>query len=147
MPSFIVRTKIKAPMQSVWTNFNAALLAKLSPPLPTVKIIRFDGCAQDDLVILELNLIVKKVIWSSKITASEQTATYCSFTDEGIEVPLGITQWKHVHRIEFLTEETCQIVDHIRFTTSNTLLDMLLFPFIWGMIVYRIPLYKHFLNT
>lgn len=146
MPSFSVRTRINAPMQDVWTQFDAALLSKLSPPFPKVRIVRFDGCQTGDLVSLELNLLVAKLIWTSQITDSIQNEDFCAFVDEGVKMPFGLTAWRHEHRIEKHDLKSCTIVDQISFKTNYLLLDFLLFPLFWGMIVYRIPLYKLYLN-
>ncbi len=146
MPSFQVRTRVQAPMQQVWTMFDAALLKKLSPPFPQVRIVRFDGCQTGDIVTLELNLLVAKPLWTSHITSSVQNEDACAFVDEGVEMPLGLSAWRHEHRIEKYDVKSAEIVDKISFRTKYWLLDYLLFPLFWGMIVYRIPLYKLYLN-
>jgi ligand-binding SRPBCC domain-containing protein len=146
MPSFQVRTQVNAPMQYVWSRFDETLLAKLSPPFPQVRILAFDGCQTGDQVSLELNLLLYKPIWTSQISSSEQTENYCVFVDEGIVMPFGLRYWRHAHRIEKNDTETCTIVDQISFNSNYWLLDYLLIPFLWGMIVYRIPLYKRFLT-
>ena len=84
MPSFNIQTKIGASMSFVWSQFNEALLKKISPPFPKVNIQRFDGCSKGDLVILEINLLFMKVIWSSEITYSQQDSNQSVFIDEGI---------------------------------------------------------------
>jgi len=146
MPSFRVRTRVNAPMQVVWTLFNEELLKKLSPPFPQVRIVRFDGCQTGDIVALELNLLFAKPVWTSHITDSIQSEDVCAFVDEGVEMPLGLTAWRHEHRIEKRDATSADIVDNISFRTNYWLLDYLLFPLFWGMIVYRIPLYKLYLN-
>jgi len=66
--------------------------------------------------------------------------------DEGVIVPFGIKTWRHEHRIEVNNTTQSVIIDKIQFQTNYKLLDWLLFPLIWGMIAYRIPLYKKLLN-
>ena len=146
MPSFRVRTRVNAPMQDVWTQFDATLLKKLSPPFPQVRIVRFDGCQTGDIVTLELNLMLAKPLWTSKITDSVQGEQACYFVDEGVEMPLGLTAWRHEHRMEKIDPKSTYIVDDISFKSKNWLLDYLLLPLFWGMIVYRIPFYKLYLN-
>lgn len=146
MPSFQVRTRVNASMKDVWTLFDATLLAKLSPPFPKVRIVRFDGCQTGDMVSLELNLLFAKLPWTSQITDSIQKEDVCAFVDEGVEMPFGLRAWRHEHRIEKQDVTSCTIVDQISFKTNYLLLDYLLFPLFWGMIVYRIPLYKLYLN-
>jgi hypothetical protein len=62
-------------MQNVWTQFDADLLKKLSPPFPQVRIVRFDGCQTGDIVTLELNLVLAKPLWTSKITGAMNIAS------------------------------------------------------------------------
>ena len=92
MPSFNIQTRIGSSMPFVWSQFNEALLKKISPPFPRVIIKRFDGCNNGDLVILEIDLIFIQVIWSSEITYAKQDSEHCVFIDEGIQVPFGINK-------------------------------------------------------
>ena len=147
MPSFKIQTKIGASMPFVWSQFNEALLKKISPPFPKVNIQRFDGCKPGDLVILEINLIFIQVTWSSKITYAKQDSNQSVFIDEGIKVPFGINHWKHEHSIIKIDDDQCYILDFIPYKTSNVFLDMILFPFLWGMIFYRKPFYQKYLTN
>lgn len=147
MPSFKIQTKIDSSISQVWSQFNEELLKKISPPFPSVQIIRFDGCSKGDLVILEINLLILKVIWSSQITSFNQDSTQFSFVDEGIQVPFGIKKWKHEHSIIKIDEMHCYIQDLVTFKTSFVFLDLILFPFLWGMIFYRKPFYKKYLTN
>lgn len=147
MPTFKIQTKIGAAMPFVWSQFNEALLRKISPPYPKVNIKRFDGCKEGDLVILEINLLFIRVIWSSKISYSKQDDKQSTFIDEGITVPFGITHWKHEHSIIKIDDSQCYILDFVTYKTSNVFLDMILFPFLWGMIFYRKPFYKKYLTN
>ena len=146
MPSYKIQTEIGAAMPFVWSQFNEALLRKISPPFPQVNIKRFDGCNKGDLVILEINLLFTRVIWSSKITYSNQDIHQSTFIDEGITVPFGIKYWKHEHSIIKIDESKCYILDYVTYKTSNIFLDIILFPFLWGMIIYRKPFYKKYLT-
>ena len=134
-------------MPFVWSQFNEALLKKISPPFPQVNIQRFDGCKTGDLVILEINLLLIRVIWSSKIIYDQQDSKQSVFIDEGIQVPFGINLWKHEHSIIKIDESRCYIQDFITYKTSNVFLDMILFPFLWGMIFYRKPFYQKYLTN
>jgi ligand-binding SRPBCC domain-containing protein len=147
MPSFKIQTKIDSSISQVWSQFNEELLKKISPPFPSVQIIRFDGCSKGDLVILEINLLILKVIWSSQIISFNQDSTQFSFVDEGIQVPFGIKKWKHEHSIIKIDEMHCYIQDLVTFKTSFVFLDLILFPFLWGMIFYRKPFYKKYLTN
>ncbi|MEY4384047.1 MAG: hypothetical protein RI995_1589 [Bacteroidota bacterium] len=146
MPKFELTCRVSASMPHVWKLFTADLLAKLAPPFPIAQIIRFDGCQANDHVIIELDFLVYKTQWTSMITSYQSDGQSHVFVDEGIKVPFGIIQWRHEHRIESAGGDESLIIDKIQFQTNNKLLDLLLFPFIWGMIAYRMPLYKKHLR-
>ncbi len=146
MPKFELTCRVSASMPFVWKHFTADLLAKLAPPFPIARIIRFDGCQANDQVIIELDFLIYKTRWTSKITSYQFDSQSHVFVDEGVIVPFGIVAWKHEHRIEASGENSTLVIDKIQFQTNNKLLDLLLFPLIWGMIAYRMPLYKKHLR-
>ncbi len=146
MPAFEFRCQVSAAMPAVWKKFTAELLAKLSPPYPIARIIRFDGCQANDQVHLTLDFLIYQTDWTSRITSYQFDGDSHVFVDEGIQVPFGIQHWRHEHRIETYPSGGTMIIDKIQFQTQYKLLDWLLFPFIWGMIAYRMPLYKKHLR-
>ncbi len=146
MPSFRVETRITSPIDSVWALFDQNLLSKLSPPFPPVSINRFDGCQKGDLVQLEIKLGFFSLFWDSEITEDYQGADKIYFIDEGRRIPLGIKQWKHEHILEKINAEETMVIDQITYSTSSKFLDILLYPLLWGMIIYRKPLYKSLLT-
>jgi ligand-binding SRPBCC domain-containing protein len=146
MLSYSISTSIQAPISYVKELFTANLLLRLSPPFPRVSLQRFDGCKKDDNVILEINLVFTKVTWSSLITEDKLTADEWFFIDEGVKMPFGLNYWQHKHRVKKINEESCEIIDEISFDTRNEFLNYLLFPFLWGMIFYRKPLYQKYLS-
>jgi ligand-binding SRPBCC domain-containing protein len=125
---------------------NSTKAAKLAPPFPIARIIQFDGCQVNDKVCIELDFLLYKTRWNSEITAYQADATSYVFVDEGTRVPFGIKIWRHEHRIEAISENDSAVIDKIQFQTNYKLLDWLLFPLIWGMIAYRLPLYKKYLH-
>ncbi len=146
MLSYSISTSIQAPISHVKELFTANLLMRLSPPFPRVTLQRFDGCKKDDNVILEINLVFTKVTWSSLITEDKLTADEWFFIDQGVKMPFGLNYWQHKHRVKKINEESCEIIDEISFDTRNEFLNYLLFPFLWGMIFYRKPLYQKYLS-
>lgn len=146
MLSYQITTPIQASVPSVKILFTEELLLKLSPPFPQVTLIRFDGCKKDDQVILQINLLLTQLIWSSLITAENQTEEEWYFIDEGVEMPFGLKYWRHKHRVKKIDQLSCEIIDEISFDTRNAFLNYLLFPFLWGMIFYRKPFYKKYLS-
>lgn len=146
MLSYSISTSIQAPISHVKELFTANLLMRLSPAFPRVTLQRFDGCKKDDNVILEINLVFTKVTWSSLITEDKLTADEWFFIDQGVKMPFGLNYWQHKHRVKKINEESCEIIDEISFDTRNEFLNYLLFPFLWGMIFYRKPLYQKYLS-
>lgn len=146
MPNFQITCRVSASLPYVWSKFDQSLLAKLAPPFPIARIIQFDGCQVNDKVCIELDFLLYKTRWNSEITAYQVDATSYVFVDEGTRVPFGIKTWRHVHRIESISEQESAVIDKIQFQTNYKLLDWLLFPLIWGMIAYRLPLYKKYLH-
>ncbi len=146
MAQFKIQTPISASMQEVWAKFDKALLLKISPPFPKVNIRRFDGCLQGDEVELEIHVFGLKILWTSHITESSETADKIYFIDEGRIVPFGIHTWKHVHSIISTGKDTCIVEDFVTYQTKFTILDYLLFLMLWGMMLYRKPFYQKYLT-
>jgi len=146
MPKFELTCKVSASIPYVWKLFTADLLSKLAPPFPIARIIRFDGCQANDQVVIELDFLLYKTRWTSVITSYQTDGQSHVFVDEGTQVPFGIIQWRHEHRIESINAQETKVIDKIHFQTNYKLLDLLLFPLIWGMIAYRMPLYKKHLR-
>jgi ligand-binding SRPBCC domain-containing protein len=146
MLSFTLSSPVKAPLSHIKEHFTSDLLLKLSPPFPRVSLERFDGCKKDDQVILNINLLLTKLTWSSLITAENDTPEEWYFIDEGVEMPFGLRFWRHKHRVKEVNPLHSLIIDEISFDTGMSFLNYLLFPFLWGMIFYRKPLYKKYLS-
>lgn len=146
MLSYKITTPIQASVSHVKILFTEELLLKLSPPFPQVSLKRFDGCKKDDQVILQINLLLTQLTWSSLITEENQTEEEWYFIDEGVEMPFGLKYWQHKHRVKKIDQQSCEIIDEISFDTRNAFLNYLLFPFLWGMIFYRKPFYKKYLS-
>ena len=100
----------------------------------------------NDKVCIELDFLLYQTRWYSVISSFKADASSYVFVDEGTSVPFGIKTWRHEHRIESISPNECAIIDKIQFQTNYKLLDWLLFPLIWGMIIYRIPFYKKYLH-
>ncbi|MCC5945997.1 MAG: hypothetical protein JJT94_13785 [Bernardetiaceae bacterium] len=136
-----ISTQVNADAQIVWDNFNQDLFEKLNPPFPPARLLRYDGNQPGDEVHIELNFIIFKQLWISKITAQEITDKEFYFIDEGSKLPFFLTAWKHKHRICRHKNATL-IIDEISYKTPNRILDWLLYPALWLQFVYRKPIYK-----
>lgn len=146
MLSFTLTSPVQAPLSHIKEHFTSDLLINLSPPFPQVSLERFDGCRKADQVILKINLLITQLTWSSIITDEVLADDEWFFVDEGVTMPFGLRFWRHKHRVKEVNPLHSLIIDEISFDTGMTFLNYLLFPFLWGMIFYRKPLYKKYLS-
>jgi len=137
-----IKTRVQNNLRSIHQKFDQNLFEKLSPPLMTVKVERFDGCLKDHEVHLLIQSLIVRNKWISKITTSELNEKVFYFIDEGIEIPPPLKSWKHIHRVEAIDENSCYVIDDINFTSGSKALDVLLYPFLFGMFKFRQPIYK-----
>lgn len=135
-------TEVAGRPRQVLAGFTAALFRRLSPPLPAMNLLRFDGCQPGDVVRVELDFGVKKVLWESHITAAETTDTLCYFVDEGQLLPLRLHSWRHTHGMVALGEGRTRISDEVSFSTRPAWWGLLLYPGLYLMLLYRKPIYK-----
>ena len=82
-----IKTRVQNNLRSIHQKFDQNLFEKLSPPLMTVKVERFDGCLKDHEVHLLIQSLIVRNKWISKITTSELNEKVFYFIDEGIEIP------------------------------------------------------------
>lgn len=137
----IVETVVAQNYLQVKEGFTESLFLKLNPPFPPVKLIRFDGSEIGDLVSLELNFLLFKQNWTSKITESQLTEREYFFVDEGIQLPFFLNSWKHKHRL-VKNGNQCLIRDEITYQGPNKVITALLFPVLKGQFLYRKPIYQ-----
>ncbi len=137
----IISTPVNSTPMQVFRQFDQSLFLKLAPPFPPVKLIRFDGCRQGDVVSLQLNFLLFKQTWTSSITEQETTTEAIWFVDQGTQLPFFLTFWNHKHLIQ-KTEAGSEIVDEITFQSPWFLPEFLLYPVLWLQFVYRKPIYK-----
>ncbi len=147
MLKFSLQTTINATIDEVWKQFDKDLLEKLSPPFPIISISTFDGCEINDKVVIDMNFLITKTSWSSLIIENQNSENEKFFVDQGIKMPFGLTYWKHKHGLIKKNSTTTIILDAIEFETPSIILDYILFPLFYGMILYRKPLYKKLLST
>nr|WP_209331095.1 hypothetical protein [Lunatimonas salinarum] len=135
-------TQVDQHYLKVKEGFSSELLLKLNPPFPTVRLTRFDGSEVGDLVSLEINMLIAKVNWTSKITNSAITAEEYYFVDEGVSLPFFLRKWKHKHRIIRQGDEQTVIRDEISFSGRFSLLTPILYPVLYFQFLYRKPIYR-----
>lgn len=137
-----IQTHVSQPYQVVWQGFNEELFRKLSPPFPPVRVVRFDGCLAGDMVVLELNFLLFKQQWISRITEQQSSESEIYFVDEGTKLPFFLRFWRHRHRIIREKAGGTIIADEIEFKTPLWVTDYLMYPLLWAQFAYRKPIYK-----
>lgn len=143
----VIKTKIDKNYQIVFSKFNLQLFKALKPPFVQLEVERFDGCKKGDEVHLKMLLFGwLKQKWISHITADFKSEYEIYFVDEGAYLPPPLKKWKHIHRIDKINELSCFVIDDIEYTSGNVALDLLLYPALYLMFLYRKPIYKRVLS-
>ncbi len=144
MQRVLIRTRIKNKKpREIFARFDKDLFLELKPPLLNLELKRFDGCMKGHEVHLETSLFGKmKQEWVSLITEHGFSDQECYFIDEGKKLPPPLTFWRHRHRIVKYNELDSEIIDDITYTTGNGVLDKLIYPALYAMFSFRIPIYK-----
>ncbi len=138
----IIKTRIEKNFQLVFSKFNIELFRALKPPFVKLEVERFDGCKKGDEVHLNMVTFGKKQRWVSHITGDFQGDYEIYFVDVGVVLPPPLKKWTHIHRVQKINELASYIVDDIEYTSGNVALDLLLYPALYAMFFYRVPIYK-----
>ncbi|MCH7401669.1 hypothetical protein ACFOUP_14570 [Belliella kenyensis] len=141
MKHITISTKVEQSYLEVKEGFNQNLFKKLSPPFPPVKLLRFDGSNEGDLVSLELNFIFFKQTWTSIITKDHTDANEFYFIDKGIKLPFFLKKWQHKHRV-INDGKSSIIIDEIAYQAPFSWMTLLLYPALYLQFIYRKPIYK-----
>jgi ligand-binding SRPBCC domain-containing protein len=143
----LIKTRIEKNYQLLFSKFNIDLFKALKPPFVNLVVERFDGCKKGDEVHLKIDLFGKfNQKWISHITSEFRGDYEIYFVDEGAQLPPPLKKWKHIHRIEKIHELASYIVDDIEYTSGNMALDLAIYPALYLMFLYRIPIYKRVLS-
>lgn len=137
-------TPIDRDLKTVVRGFNRDLFLSLKPPGVSIDLQRFDGCKAGD----EIHILLKQPgftsQWISHITQDQQTEKQWFFVDEGKVLPWPLKAWKHLHKVEYLSENSCLIVDDIDFKCASRALEWLVYPVLWSTFAIRPKLYQKF---
>ena len=139
----ILRTAVAQPPAQVMAGFTRELFIALAPPFPKLRLLRFDGCRTGDQVEIELDTLVKRLLWTSLIVDDGQLADgTLFFVDEGQTLPPPLRYWRHRHLIQPGPQGGSIIVDNLEYRTATPALDALLYPAIWAQFAWRKPIYR-----
>ena len=138
-----VRTRVNLPMQGVREGFTRDLFKRVNPPFPPVSIVRYDGMEKGDLIHLELNFLLFKQSWVSRISANQTSDEEFFFIDEGLVLPFFLKHWHHKHRI-VKDGKSSMIIDEVNFRAPFFFADWLMWPFFYLLFLYRKPIYRRY---
>lgn len=138
----ILKTNVQENFRTVFQSFDLVLFKFLLPP--GAELIRFDGSKKGDMVHLKFNFPFKGE-WISVITENRETEDESYFIDRGEKLPLGIRTWLHKHIVEE-NGKFSTIIDDIKYSTGNVLLDLLYFLPLYFAFFPRKFLYKKYFN-
>ncbi len=130
-------------ISKIFVGFNKELFVKLAPPLPPVRLLRFDGCKENDIVQLEILLPFAPQRWDALITESVESEALIYFIDQGTRLPFFLKTWRHWHGIQQNPKgQGSQIIDDFEYTTPFGWLNYLMYPMLFLLFFYRKPIYK-----
>jgi ligand-binding SRPBCC domain-containing protein len=138
---FYQKVKIKnTKFEDVINSFHDIKFIKFLTYLQPIKIINWDGIQNDKLAFFKLWFLGWKN-FKVKHSNYKNNTDELSFTDRGIELPLGLKSWHHDHII-INNENEILIIDSLNIKHSNTLIGYIIFPFLILPIFIRFFLYK-----
>lgn len=138
----IVQTEVGSPMRQVQAAFNEQLLKKLNPPFPVARLRKYEGEQPGAQVWIELNFLLFRQLWKSRIVSRTESEVFLSFTDVGEQLPFFLRSWEHEHRLEALPAGRTRITDRLNFSTPWWLPHWLAQPVFKGLMLYRQPIYR-----
>lgn len=148
MKNIIIKTKIsnKSP-QELLQKFDEDLFKALKPPVINLKVTRFDGCKTGHEVHLAMDIFgLVNQEWVSLITDHGESFEECFFVDEGKKLPPPLKYWRHRHRLIRINDHESYVVDDITYSTGNSALDLIIYPALYSIFSFRIPVYKKLLK-
>jgi ligand-binding SRPBCC domain-containing protein len=138
-----ISTAVERSAEEVFLQFDQKLFDALQPPLPPVRILRFDGSEIGDKVQVRLFTGWKMEVWESVITERTIGEEELMFTDEGVTLPYFLKYWKHRHSVQKASEGSV-IVDDIEAGFANAITAALFYPVIYWQFLRRRPVYRRY---
>ncbi|MFM8270696.1 MAG: hypothetical protein ACKN9V_10955 [Pseudomonadota bacterium] len=134
--------QVKSTLQEIKTGFNQDLFLRLKPPFMSLKLERFDGCEKGHEVHLKMGMPGFLQGWVSEITESSQSDTVWEFVDEGKKLPAPFTFWRHIHRVEKISDTSCRVSDSIEYRCTSGLVERALWGPLWLSFSIRPRIYR-----
>ena len=126
----------------VFAGFTEELFEVLAPNLPPNRLLRYDGNAVGDFVIIELGVPPLTQEWVSEITAHEVGDDVSFFVDEGRALPWPLKRWRHTHWVKQVGPGRVAIVEDIDYSAGGRLMNALMRPALVAQFRARGPKYR-----
>ena len=139
----VFKTTIDRDLFTVSGGFNEQLFKSLMPPLGLARIVRYEGQEPGNIVEIGFRVPFMRN-WIVVIKDSWRHSREFVFVDRGLQVPLGIYFWQHIHKIVSLGKNRCVIVDEIEFESSFVIQDYLNYVLLYLMFCPRRFLYRKY---
>lgn len=136
--------QVKRPFAEVVEVFDRQLLTYLLPPLGT--LYQYEGQKIGDLVEVRFRIPLMKS-WKVIVKEHWETHREYGFTDRGLQVPLGIVYWQHMHRVIARDNHSVFIVDDIEYETHLKIWDYLIYLPLYLGFYLRKPLYRRYFHS
>jgi len=135
-------TTVRKPFKIVYKGYDHELL-KFMLPSPFARITRYEGQNPGDIIEICFKIPFMKN-WTAIIKESWLSHREYGFIDRGLRVPLGISYWKHTHRVVARDNNSVFIIDDIEYETSSKIWDKILYIPLFLMFYRRMFLYKKY---
>lgn len=143
--NLILKTNVRGHYLQVMDRFDESLFNALKPVGVKMIVTQFTGSKTGDTVVLEFTSPIKAK-WISKITDHGHDEDQAYFVDEGTQLPFPLKSWTHKHIVQRVDDERSIIVDDMTFSTGSSIVDYLLYPFMYIGFYPRKSSYKKYFN-
>ncbi len=141
-----LKTKVKGNYRAVIERFDRDLFEALIPKQGQLEIVEFTGSKTGDKVHLRFHSPIK-ADWISHITDDGINEKEAWFVDEGVQLPPGLTYWRHRHIVRKVDEHTSEIVDDITYKSWEAMTTWLAYPVLWLAFSPRKKIYQTYFGT
>ncbi len=140
------KTLVAGPYKDVMTRFDRELFEALLPRQGKTEIISFTGSRKGDQVRLRF-LRPLKFDWVSDIVEDGINEQEAWFVDEGVQLPPGLTYWRHRHIVRRWDDHSSEIIDDISYKSWNILFTLLAYPVLWLAFFPRKKVYRSYFGV
>lgn len=135
--------RLNQPFEKVAGGFDVELFRALCPAFPRIRIRRFDGIREGDLVQLEMNFLLFTWQWNGRVESYRYSEDELCFVDSGQKLPPFLAFWRHEHRVN-RNADGCTITDAIEFLPGKAWPEFLVRQMIRMQMKPRKEIYRNY---